>query len=176
MKLELTPAERVIIANQCKILEKLCPEESEFYARWRNAIECGFQMDYDDGAPWLNSGLPDRQCQEVWDILKMFDRLMYSYDQLNDKDKEGIEPYLVKFQGFDGNNEGSYLDYADHIINKSAKFKALKNCGDSLNSHSQVLDSYRKMLEVWRPMQGSGQLTKEQIQEITTAALNPSHR
>jgi uncharacterized protein len=173
MTLELTPAERVIIANQCRILEKLYPEESDFYARWRNAIESGYQMDYDDGAPWLDSGLPARECQEVWDILKMFDQMMFAYDLL--QDKSGIEPYSVQFHGFDGNNECAHLGYADHIINKMDRFQRLKDCGDSLNSHSQVLDTYRRMLEVWRPMEGR-QLTKEQIVAITTAAIHPSHR
>jgi uncharacterized protein YfbU (UPF0304 family) len=177
MDLELSPKERVFLANQLRILEALCPEEADGYKRWREAVEGGYSLHYSEGAPWLGSDMSVEDCREVLDILQMFSVLAWSYRELSDK--AGIEPHDVKFPGFDGNNESAYLGYADYFINTLGRYDDLKDSGDGLNSHAPFLEAYRRMLEVWLPMQSQlhgGKLNKQQIQQINAARIHPENR
>ncbi len=73
-----------------RILEAVCPEEAEGYKHWREAVEGGFTMHYDIGAPWLGEEMDIEDQREVLDILDMYSALGHSYKQLDDK--SGIEP------------------------------------------------------------------------------------
>lgn len=45
---------------------------------------------------------------EVVDILDMYDMLELSYGELDASASVGIDEHLVRFPGFDGNNETSH--------------------------------------------------------------------
>lgn len=174
MNLDLSPKERLFLANQLRILEALYPQEAKDYAAWREAVEGGYSTHYADGAPWLGSELGEGDCREVLDILNMFRALKYGYQEL--PDKTGIDSHRIKFPGFDGNNESEYLGYADYFINRLGRFQELKDSGDGLNSHAPLLESYRRMLAVWRRLENCHKLGKDQIQAILTAAIHPENR
>ena len=113
--------------------------------------------------------------REVFDILTMFCDLQDAHDAL--EGGGGIERWYVEFSGFDGNNETAWLIACESLVDDQAhpRFGALPR-GDNFNSHCPVLDSYRRMLEVWKPMTsaaGGRPLTKEQIIAIVSARPHP---
>ena len=71
-----------------------------------------------------------------------------------DKDKIVTEvgPWAKEpqFIGFDGNNEGEYLNIARFLVEKLDRFQSFK--GRSFNSHSPKVASYRHMIRLFEPM------------------------
>ena len=177
--MKLTRIERLVLANQYKILEALYPEEADYYKEAREIVEHGFELQYS----WISENVYDdkdtlssEECKEVIDILEMFDNLRYSYEQL--KDKDGIEEHSIKFQGFDGNDnlEGKYMSYARFFCESGGgRFEKISK-GDFYNSHSLSLDMYRRMLGEYRKSKKKSELTKEEILNIIGEKVHPSRR
>ncbi len=163
--------ERLMLSNQLKILEKLYPEETEDLAKYRQAIEKGYELHYDDAPNIYPDGecLPPEQCQEVLDILDMYRALTHSYQKL---EKPVIEESNIEFPGFDGNNETEQMAYAGYFMNTLGRFEELRDDSEygDYNSHMQMLPVYGRMLEIWR---GYGDerfnLSEEQIKRILDA-------
>lgn len=174
--MQLSRTERWMLANQYKILEALYPDEAAYYEKSRTALERGYEMEY----PWLcehiyEETLSVEECREVLDILEMFSNLKYSYEKL--QDKSGIDEYRISFSGFDGNNEGAYLDYADHYCNREDDIRYPElGFPKDLNSHAPLLGGYRRMLEEWRTSKDKLHLSKTEIIRITEALTHPDNR
>ena len=92
----------------------------------------------------------------VLDVLDMWAFLERGYQKLNKKDKERVEkeagPFgkLVRFPGFDGNNESSHLSLAYFLVRKMHRFAEF--AGRDLNSHCPLLATYKRMVSVFKPM------------------------
>jgi uncharacterized protein YfbU (UPF0304 family) len=134
-----TIVERVIIANQLKILEKLYPEEAKYYAAHRTAIENGYKFHYDDLVTYFLHEMPEEESQEVLNILSMYRALTFSYQRLDDR--TGISKDDIRFEGFDGNEEGSQYLYAKYFIIELDRFEELKYGQEypDFNSHANRL-------------------------------------
>ena len=171
--IELSLKERLFLSIQLRILEKLSPDEAESLATWRKAIDEGYSLHYGDFDGWILDELDKEGCREVLDILEMHSRLLDGYNQL--KDKTGIDPDKLKFLGFDGNDEGQYLGYAQYFIRDKDRYNELKDAGDGLNSHGPFLQVYRRMLKVWRPLKDKYPLSKDDIQAIIAARPHPGN-
>jgi uncharacterized protein YfbU (UPF0304 family) len=177
--MKLTRVERLMLANQFLILEKLYPEHAGHYEEACQAVERGFEGHY-----WLvfqgisEDTLSEEQCREVLDVMTMFSCLKASYDDL--QDKTGIKPEDVRFDGFDGNNEGEMLSFANfYCRGEGGKFTDIVN-KQVPNSHSPRIDLYRRMLRVFKTVRdaapGPRQLSKESLQQIVAARpWNSSH-
>ena len=72
--------------------------------------------------------------------------------------------FLFEFHGFDGNNEGEYVSYAEFQIAPQGHWDQLK--GKSLNSHMPTLDRYSKMLASWKESAKTHDLTAEDFVRI----------
>lgn len=82
--MKLSKVERLMLVNQYLILEGLYPDEKEFYANNRKAIEEGFELHYSDlFAGISDKTLTEKECREVLDILDMFRAITFSYEKLN---------------------------------------------------------------------------------------------
>jgi uncharacterized protein YfbU (UPF0304 family) len=169
--MKLTRAERWILANQCRILEKLYPEEAKHLAETREALESGYSLHY---APEYidKNELTEQECREVLDILSMCYDIKHSYDRL--ADKAGIDAWRVEFRGFDGNEETKQLQYARFFCkHDGGRFKDLVPDGEVPNSHAPLTRLYRAMLPRWREWKeglgigGWEPMTKEEIIRIT---------
>jgi uncharacterized protein YfbU (UPF0304 family) len=167
--MELTQTERMILANQYKILGALFPEEAKEYAYMRETVVQGYEIGYSDLEPGLTEPMSEGESREVLDILEMFSQLKYTYDNL--EDKSGIKEYSVKFRGFDGNNEFRQLHYATHFCRDGERFRDL----DIVNSHAPLLGSFRRMLVEWEKTRPEP-MTKEDVIRITEAAVHPENR
>jgi len=110
---------------------------------------------------------------EVLDILEMWEVLEISYKKLQPADKARVETEAepfgrnVQFRGFDGNNETEYMGVAGFLVNDLERFSTFK--GRDLNSHLPSLNTYKRMLAVFRPLRNShtfNTLNAEQIIKI----------
>jgi len=157
---------RFEIINQLLILEKLYPEEASNYATNRKALEYGFELHYSWLTENLSDGLSEDGCKEALEIMDMYRSITFSWKRLNsDKDV----PKELRFDGFDGNNEGALRSYTQYFILELDRYEELKygQSFPSFNSHTRMLEIYRRQLEVWRKY--SFDLTEEQIALIQEA-------
>lgn len=164
--MNLTKVERIIISNQFMILEKLYPEDANYYSTRRKALECGYKIHYDDIGEGYFDEMSEDESREVIDILDMYRALTFSYQRLQDKD--GIDEEDIHFDGFDGNDEIRQYLYAQYFILDLDRFEELKYGREhpDLNSHANRLNKYRAMLPVWKSFPDRFNLSSEQIRTI----------
>lgn len=166
--MELTIKERFQLSNQFKILEKLYPEDKEYYARHREAIETGFELHYSWIFEHINSDtLSTEECQFVLDVLDMYSSFCHSFKEM--ETPTDLTADKIKFPGFDGNNETMYMAYTRYFINDLNRFGDIKDSSlTSYNSHIPMIPKYRKMVARWKELRigFSHQLSEENIQEL----------
>jgi uncharacterized protein YfbU (UPF0304 family) len=162
--MKLTPVERWMLSNQFRILEALYPDEAESYAEAREAIENGYELQYDLLSQHISEDVMSvEDCNEVIDILNMFRVLKFSYEDLDDKSE--IDEGDIEFGGFDGNHEGKQMAFTRHFCGSGESYAELNRSG-GFNSHWPMLDRYRQMLAEWKKSANQHRLTKEDIQRI----------
>lgn len=164
---ELTERDRLIIANQLKVLEKLYPDEAKDYSLHRKAIEDGYKLHYSWLTDRLYDEMSEEDCKEVLDILEMYRAITFSYQRA--KDKEGLDESEIKFHGFDGNEECKQFGYAMYFIIDLGRYDELRGKAEypDLNSHGFItLSQYRKMLKIWKSYKDKHLLTIAQIKEL----------
>jgi uncharacterized protein YfbU (UPF0304 family) len=97
-----------------------------------------------------------RDVRFVVDVLDMWTFIEHAYGKLSAKEKRVVEKEAEpfgknpRFIGFDGNNESAHLGISQFLIHKMNRFSKFKD--RELNSHSPVIDAYRRMLNVFEPM------------------------
>ena len=157
---------RYELINQLLILEKLYPDEADYYAKNRKALEYGFELQYSWLTENLSEGLTAEECKEVLDIMDMYRSITFSWTHLNPK--ENI-PDNIKFKGFDGNNESALRSYVQYFIMDLERFDELKygQSFPSFNSHTRMIERYQHQLRIWRNF--DYELTEEQIALILEA-------
>lgn len=124
--------ERLILSNQFSILEKLDPQQGNYYSEAREILENGYALEYTRFMEPFSNEFTADQCREVMDILDMYQFLGYAYDQA--EDKAGLNPQAVSFPGFSGNEETEYMAYAS-FLKKTGQWEKIGNDSDGLNSH-----------------------------------------
>lgn len=166
MTMHLDIKDRLIIANQLKILEKLFPDEASYYAQQRKAVENGYSLNYSWLVEYFYDEMTEDECREVLDILDMYRAITFSYRKLNDA--SGIDSLWLKFPGFDGNDESKQFSYVQYFILDLGRFEELKYGSEypDFNSHMPTLDKYRRMLAHWRALGKSFDLNKAQLSEL----------
>ena len=176
-KLKLSLTERIILANQLRILEAVDPDEAKFYQHQRDALERGYELEYAELATaFSDDGLSDAECNEVYQILEMHRALHFGQREL--PADAGISATDVKFRGFDGNNETKYMAYV-RFIRTEDKYDEMGDA-NGFNSHMPMLGRYRRMLRVYSEIKeqqrrtsedlSRDNLTVEEIRQILAAA------
>lgn len=164
--MKLNDKERLIIANQLLILEKLYPNESEYYAKRRKAVEQGYTLHYSQLTEHLYEEMTEEECKEVLDILNMYRAITFSYQKISDE--TDIDDSDIKFPGFSGNNEIKQLSYTHYFVVELDRFLELRDGNEypDFNSHFPMIDRYRRMLQVWNAYDDKHHLTEEQIKKL----------
>jgi uncharacterized protein len=167
--MKLTRVERLIVANQLAILERLSDDTHEkvHYAYLREGLQGGYVFAYDAAIQMIDSDeFTEERCKFVIDVLDMHRALKTAYEAL--ADKSGVDRDLIKFPGFDGNYEAAYLGFCRYFVNQpdEKRFKELAK-GDDYNSHMPTLDRYAAMLDEWNRSTDPQHLTKGDIQRIS---------
>jgi len=163
--MQLSKVERLLLANQYRILSMLEQESAEYYDRLCEALERGFESVYEDRIfRDIHDGLPVEECRFVAQAMALYWVIQRSYENL--RDKAGIEEQHIVFLGFDGNHETQYMAYARYFFEKEGRFPHLKLGSDTFNSHMPMVDRYRRQLEVWESMEQKPDLMPEDITTI----------
>jgi uncharacterized protein YfbU (UPF0304 family) len=134
--------------------------EAEYHRQMVDVLNSGYTSEYYRTFQMIQPEMTDRECSLVHDILEMFTRIVWSVEQLTDKEQATLgehADYALTFSGFDFNNsqEGRLASYAEFLIedNRSESmakyFDAQHERG---NSHAPMLATYQRMLSVWKPM------------------------
>lgn len=121
---------------------------------------------------WEYSGIfhgeedEDEVVQETADILSMCSFLEYSINELDPAERDTIPKRdRIVFEGFDANNEPHY-GVARMFIEEMGRWPEFK--GRAINSHAQIVDRYRRMLERYKGNGGPkmGGLSVDEINGI----------
>jgi uncharacterized protein YfbU (UPF0304 family) len=159
----MTRHERLILSNQFAILEKVDPNQAEFYHQAQEILQYGYEAEYSRLWDYIS---PDEftrhQSEEVNNILEMFRSLADAYGTL--EDKAGIEPHNISFLGFDGNNESDQMAYARFLRDELHAWESVLT--RDLNSHHPTLDRYRQMLTRYTQSADRFHLTRGDIIRI----------
>jgi uncharacterized protein YfbU (UPF0304 family) len=167
----LTRFQRLQLANDYAILEKVDKENAKDWADRRRIVEEGYTFFYTEIFRPVGNEIPLEDCRFVMDVLEMFEALGSSFKALSDKGD--IKPSDVEFSGFGGNDETLMFAYTRYLKDKGLQWRdLLLGCKD-LDSHFPMADQYRAMLEKWQELRKqhedvlrSYRLTKEELQEI----------
>lgn len=173
---------RLILRNQELLLsmcEGLDEREREDHAKNAAILESGYTSDYTTVFAPLRPEVPYSLCEELYDILDMFRVLRFSYEKLNDDEKEQIEERDLSFRGFDysDSTESPLSGYVDFIF-EDGKYGELKEpmrrYSDEGNSHARLLPVYRRMhrcfSQIWRKhLLTAHELTLAEIQQVVSA-------
>ena len=106
----LTEYQRLNLLNQYKILRDLAEmrqdeRTAQYYEELATIVAEGYLDSYDQLTQELNEEFPKEDCKLVWDTLRLYSAIYYSFNRLkNPKIKEAD----FHFDGFDGNNEFRY--------------------------------------------------------------------
>ncbi len=150
--------ERLTLINQYEALKQTDPLRGKDYAVLTKALSDGYLKDFEVEVAHLEPEVDDDIRSEVRDILDMFRALT---------PKSG-GPGLIKFGGFDGNEETTHYAYASFLLDDLDRWRESKPA--ELNSHYPMLPDYRRMLDAWRRTGKTHQLTSEQVQTIVQSA------
>ena len=167
--MELSLKDRLILVNQCRILEALYPEEADYYQNHREALESGYQLHYSWAAEGIDKEeMSEAECRKVLDVLGMYRAMTFSYRELEGAD---IEESEIRFRGYDGNYETKQFAYTNYFVVKLGRFKELTQGLEypDFNSHSEMIQTYERMLSVWNQFPDKNHLTADQIKEILNA-------
>lgn len=156
----LTMTERLLLANQSRILAALDPDEADYYARRSETLEEGYAGEYGDVFAAVGPELTRTECALVWDLLDMFRVLSASIEALSPADRAVLGEERIdrlQFQGFDISDEleGRLLSYVQYLVRGrrwSEVGPRLEEIGDDGNSHHRCLPFYRLLLDTYRPI------------------------
>lgn len=177
-ELKLTKLDRVFLVNQLRIMEALYPDDASQLSVQREALERGYEMLYAWGFEYIYDGdakMSIEECQEVWDTMDMFDGIERSMP-------EGLDTSnltMTKFAGYDGNNEGKFMSFAQFTVERLNRFEYLELQKPGYwNSHFPVRDIYQRMLEEWKkvPRLERFSMSQEQLTRVLAAAIHPENR
>lgn len=179
--MKLTKLERIFLVNQLKILEALYPDEAEQLSLQREALEQGYEMLYAWHTEYIYEGddvMTAEESREVWDTMEMFDAIDRSLRELP-QDQVDDKRLWTKFMGYDGNNEGKFMSFAQFTVERMKRFDYLPMVKPGyFNSHMPVRDIYRRMLAEWKnvPSQSRFDLNQVDLNKILGAAVHPENR
>ncbi len=166
--------ERKILINQFLILKTLDPKNSEKYDQDIEILSDGYEVYYESVGYELLPTLSLDVSKEVFDTLTVF-QVIDNHIRENPADQEVTKHYNAKFQGYDGNNETDHYRFVEFVINTQKKYKALfgQTPNVDLNSHSEMREKYKAMVDTYRRLHKfkntAMEFTKEEILEILNA-------
>lgn len=157
----LSFAERAILANQYRILEKLDPQRASDYAQSREIVESGYEFLYETIDPAIKTAaVPPEASQEVYSILDMFQALETSVRRMG----SGAETLSIAFEGFDGEHDEHHYGFAYFLRRKQGKWSELSHYPDRANG--TTLPRYRQMLDAWQAIGRPQTMTEAQIRQL----------
>ena len=177
--MKLSKLERINLIHQHRIMLKLYPDEAAENEKAIDILSNGYEFLYDELYQFIYDGddvMSEDECKEVWETLSMFDSIDRTVKSL---ELEHDSSMGTMFFGYDGNNEGKFLGFAEFTIMKEGRFSYLPlNKDNSFNSHMPARGIYQRMLEVWKQIDVSTRhpMSKANLDAVLAAAVHPSNR
>lgn len=169
--IQLTDVERILLANQCEILGLLTKDDG--HTKMAKNLRDGHTWLYKNYFQQISDNLPDSDVDHVLAILGIYSDLKDSYGKLSDK--SGVDKRLVRFPGFDGNNESDLLCFAQALTDNGSFSETIGKSAQ--NSHMPTREMYGRMIEEWKAMgEPSYPYSKDQILQIIQAKTHPENR
>lgn len=154
---------RQIIYNQLEILKKVDQSGAKDYEIQQQIIDGGYTTRYGEVLTVQEQEVSEHVQREVFDILDMFRAL----DNAIAVGWKPATPADAKFQGFDGNNDGDYYSFAQHLLDVENLFA---ESAPMKNSHSSgTIERYRRMLNEWKKAPHPFRLTHAEADAIIAA-------
>lgn len=166
--MKLTVVERIILANQYRILEFLDPEHRDDHKFAQLMIERGFESDINDLAVGFWDWFDAAECEFVTDVFLMYRALQEGYSALTDK--HGIKPSLLDMPGFDGSRESQYHAYAQFSAKDYTNVRLAEIATKDLNSHMPTVERYRGMLARWKALPDRYVMDRASIMKVLDCA------
>jgi uncharacterized protein YfbU (UPF0304 family) len=170
--MKVSPAQKLILQMLCDLYKKLDIDgeiDHKFVASALHSDQLwAFEWQYQFLQDPDNSSNPP-VVKETVDILDMWSFLEHAFEQLDEAGKErvqagaGLSRREVRFPGFDANHE-DHFGVASFLIQDMGRFSEFSK--HSLNSHSQSVPGYLRMLTVFeqmRPTIDMGEMSPDQI-------------
>jgi len=167
--MELSRIERLLLANQYKILSLLRehPDDVAEYDMRLEAVEKGYRAAYEDVLlKDIADEFNETQCLFVKEAIALYGIMQRSYDNL--EDKAGIEESSIRFPGFDGNDEYTHMAYARYLVEKQGWYRSLR-AEPNFDSHEPMLGRYQSQNNRWQLMGKKTNLTPDDINTILEA-------
>lgn len=169
MDIQLTDAERVILANQYDILGRLDTSQREDCELTAAALRDGHAYIYNQRFDWVSPVLPKEEEQFVLAILALYDNLDNSVGNLGPN--AGITAADVAWPGFDGNNERDLYSFARALARTGRYTEVLGENG--VDSHSPTVAIYKRMLQRYIELGSRQPLNVDQVKQILDARRYP---
>lgn len=169
MDIQLTDAERVILANQYDILGHLDKSNQSDYALTAAALRDGHAYIYNQRFDWVSPVMDQEKEEFVLAILGLYSDLNNSLRHFGAG--AGITAEDVAFPGFDGNNESDLYAFSCALA-KSRRYNDLLG-EDGKNSHSPTVDIYQRMLDRSIEVSAHYPLNFDQARQILDARRYP---
>lgn len=164
--MEMTATQRLILANQYKLMGLLDSQNSSKYQRLEAIVKGGFALELKELDKEF-SDLSENECQIVLDTLEMYHALQVSYNNLNDK--SALTPHRLQFAGYCAVREKKYLNYLRFITGVEGKYQEFMRCEHGCDSQVPMWDKYTRMLDTWRECPHGYHLSMTEIQNILNA-------
>jgi len=164
--MEMTPAQRLILTNQYKIMAMLEPENAEQFRRYQTIIERGYALQMRE----LNTAsgeLSEATCQTVIDMMEMHHALHVSWSNL--KDKGQLEARRLAFLGFDAATEAHLLGYVRFMINTEGRYTHFDSGTHGFNAQTPMWEKYQRMLALWQTCPRQNHLSANEIAQVINA-------
>lgn len=164
--MEMTSTQRLILANQYKLMGLLDPANAQKYARLETIVKGGFSLELKE----LDNeflAISEAECQTVLETLEMYHALQVSYENL--ADKSDLTAHRLQFIGYDAIRERKYLNYLRFITGVEGKYQEFMRCAHGCDSQTPMWDKYNKMLDVWKACPHQYHLSLVEIQNILNA-------
>jgi uncharacterized protein YfbU (UPF0304 family) len=124
----------------------------------------------------MSEELSSEESELVRNAIDVYEVMQRSYEEMDDR--SGIDESRLRFPGFDGNNEGQYLAYANFLREKEDRFTHVRLGWDGMNSHQSLAGKYERMIREWMRVPSerryANELTREEILSILDAGA--AHR
>jgi len=156
-KLKLTKQERLILANQNRILALLNEDNPDTYNYNAEIAERGYEGLYHELFSNLGEGVSHEVCEETHEILTMYRVINGGISGLTNEQSDSIDLEKIKFEGFDANNDDHYR-LMEFMIEEGGLYKELKEM--YRNSHnSWTISKYRKLLGYYNQVKKASNYT-----------------
>ncbi len=161
-KQSISKAERLLLANQYEILQKLNNDDSFLSKRYRKLqaiFQAGAECFYDEAFTDIADTLDEDFCQEVIQIFELRRAIRFSLKKSGISQEKMDEVATI---GFDGNNECAHFSFARLLQQELNRFQEMS----VENSHMPSLHCHRRMLDTWNSLDNRNHLSETEIEAL----------